>query len=151
MFFPTIRSKLRKNLGGLKDHHDRFRQPEKAGRQQHQVWLKSVIRGQLRSKNLFLLELPVGKASPIYGFTDPMVAELESSIFKNLGNSHTTRTAIIASNKSISMEVSLLCFPIKLSFTSFCRLTQPQIMNGFKTLIFRTTTGLSVNFKLCHK
>jgi hypothetical protein len=33
----------------------------------------------------------------------PTSAELESSIFKNLGNSHTTRIAIIASIKSISM------------------------------------------------
>jgi hypothetical protein len=33
----------------------------------------------------------------------PTSAELESSIFRNLGNSQTTRIAIIASIKSISM------------------------------------------------
>ena len=106
---------------------------------------------------------PVPEASPIYGFTFPIAEELESSIFKNLGNSHTTRTAIIASIKSISMEVSLLYFPISLSFISFCQLTQPQIAKnpgledqafydpkkGIETLIFMITTGLSVYFNLC--
>jgi hypothetical protein len=40
---------------------------------------------------------------PVGSLKVPTSAELESSIFRNLGNSQTTRIAIIASIKSISM------------------------------------------------
>ena len=46
---------------------------------------------------LSILLVPVGSINV------PTSAELESSIFRNLGNSQTTRIAIIASIKSISM------------------------------------------------
>jgi len=97
-------------------------------------------------RNEFLLKLPVPEASSIYGFTVPIAEELESSIFKNLGRSHTTRTAIIASIKKISMAVSFLRFPISSSSISFFQLTQPPIRNGIEALIFGITTGISIYF-----
>jgi len=89
-----------------------------------------------------LFSPPVPEVSPIYGFTVPIAGEWESSIFKNLGNSHTTRTAIIASIRKISIVVSFLCFPISSSFISFFELTQPPIRNGIDAFIFRMITGL---------
>ena len=50
-----------------------------------------------------LFKPPVPEAFPICGIAIPIVEELNSSVFNNLGKSHTTRIAIIASIKSISM------------------------------------------------